>query len=161
MIGIQEYSSGVAKRLSIDLERGDVSETGFWWCRKCHRITELDSPAEGGAADRCTHCGSKKVEWKPPVGEGRAPTSPALPELPEVRLTGRERREVDEEFGEERKRRLPPERRDLRVLARTGYYFCYGCREITELSGRACALCGAQEVEWQEPALPPENGGER
>jgi hypothetical protein len=83
------------------------------------------------------------------------------------------------EYANEKKQRLAAEHRNLKVLAKTGYHFCYGCMEITlpdptrengdevELVPTSeerekpikCVLCGSDKVEWQKPVFnePKEN----
>ena len=52
-------------QLGVDLERQDVSSTGFWWCRKCHRISE---PKDSGDPwPQCVHCGRRTLEHKEPT----------------------------------------------------------------------------------------------
>lgn len=134
-----------AKKLSVDLDRVDVRETGFWWCARCHRVTELLDSDCGLSGRRCTHCHSQKIEWKPALtGGGPVPTPDPLPEfLPEPSEEGKPK---------QKKHRLPPEKRDLRVLARTGYWFCYGCAQVTERDDQeCCVLCTSSKVEWNDP----------
>lgn len=138
---------GVQKKLSADLEKVDVAKTGFWWCLRCQQITELAGPEYN---QHCAHCGSRRVGWKEPVkGKGAISDQTPLPELPAACRRPR----VPDDCQDDTKRRLPIEKRDLRKLAESGYFFCYGCREITEKEGAVCALCGSDKVEWNEPAF--------
>ena len=50
-----------------------MSGAGFWWCRHCHRRTELLEAEHGEWGARCGHCRSLKVEFKAaPVPEREA-----------------------------------------------------------------------------------------
>lgn len=148
-----------AKKLSVDLNKVDVSATGFWWCLACHRITE---PLKQGEYDQqCTHCHSFRIVWKAPVGSVNGAKGSrgekAMQEFNEraaVVVAG-----TRVEFTEEalaKKARLPAEKRNLRVLASTGYYFCFDCLEVTELArekaedgAERCVLCSGKDVRWQ------------
>jgi hypothetical protein len=136
-----------AKELSFELATADLAATGFWWCRRCGRVTELLDSDQGVTGQRCVHCHSLKVEWKPGTGESGPVSDPGpLPQWadpPDPRPM-------------QKLHRLPVEKRDLRMLARCGYWFCYGCNEITEPTAeRECSLCGAAEekVQWNEPVF--------
>jgi hypothetical protein len=137
-----------ARPLSVDLNKVDLAVTGFWWCLRCHRVTELLDSETGLSGRRCAHCRSQRVEWKEPA----APAGPVQPPpaLPEWALEPEER-------PKQKLHRLPSEQRDLRVLARTGYFFCYGCRQISERDEQeCCTLCGSSEIEWNEPVFKEE-----
>ena len=50
--------------------------------------------------------------------------------------------------------RLPRAERDLRVLARSGYFFCRGCDQVSvPAENEACWLCGARLLEWVFPVF--------
>lgn len=135
-----------AKPLRQDLASADVSRTGFWWCDHCKRITEPVDP--GDAYPQCTHCTARRMHWHagtPPDGPIEKP--PALPQW--------HWREPDEGKPRQKMHRLPAEDRDLRVLARIGYWFCMACKEISKRTQQEdCVLCGSSRVEWQAPCLP-------
>lgn len=132
---------------------GDVSATGFWWCLHCHRISEpIDA---GDPYPQCVHCSSRRLEWRAPVKSGEViAVAKALPQLPDPPAPK----------PRQRLHRLPAAERDLRVLVRTGYWFCQGCQEVTQRRKRdgagcvegSCVLCGANQVVWQEPVFDAE-----
>jgi len=132
-----------AKPLRQDLALVDVARTGFWWCDHCKRITEpLDA---GEVYPQCTHCHARRMRWhagQPPDGPISRPE--ALPQW----------REPNEGKPFQKRHRLPQEERNLRLLARTGYWFCFGCKEITKRTEQEeCAWCGSSKVEWQAPVF--------
>lgn len=133
------------RALSRDLSHTDLARTGFWWCQACKRVTELEETARSEGDERCVHCGSGAVEWHPPIGpEPTAAIPIALPQLPIVAVPPKRLRH----------RRLPAEKRDLRVLARSGFYFCGDCENITERDEHdECILCGSANVTWNEPVF--------
>lgn len=52
-------------RINSRLSLIDIAVTGFWFCRGCQRITELEDSNEGGM--RCSICGSFNVRHHLPV----------------------------------------------------------------------------------------------
>lgn len=131
----------------------DVGQTGFWWCSHCRRVTELLDSDTGLSGRRCVRCRAQGVEWK-----GTTKTPPPKPEPAPHWATA----EPDDEGRKAQKlHRLPEEKRDLRLLARTGYWFCYGCRAISERDEQeCCTLCGSARIEWNEPVFKEESKGE-
>ena len=118
----------VAKAMAASAAAG-----GFWWCRHCRRVTELLDADHGERGSRCERCRSLKIEWKAFASE---------PEPARARQA---------------RHRLPAEKRDLRVLARTGYFFCQECEEVTkETEAGDCVLCGAALPTWHAAVLAEE-----
>jgi DNA-directed RNA polymerase subunit RPC12/RpoP len=74
-----------------------ASQTGFYWCLHCRRITEPKDP--GDVYQCCTHCGSRRMEWKQAIPDERPLAEPT---------------------GAVNPKRLPKEKRDLRLLTVTG-----------------------------------------
>jgi hypothetical protein len=55
------------RKLSFDLNLLDLSVSGFWFCRACHKVTE---PLENYAGvNGCLFCSSPRIKWCPPVFE--------------------------------------------------------------------------------------------
>lgn len=51
----------------VDLAPPDAGD-GFWWCRKCHRISEPVDP--GDPWPQCAHCKRRQtLLWKAPSPE--------------------------------------------------------------------------------------------
>lgn len=118
------------------LEDARVSQAGYYWCLRCRRPTELLDSDAGLSGHRCEHCRTEKVEWR----EG-SPEAPHWADPPEPKKA-------------QKLHRLAPEKRDLRLLARSGYWFCNGCNEVTEEDkhGR-CLLCKSDRIEWNDPVF--------
>jgi Zn finger protein HypA/HybF involved in hydrogenase expression len=114
--------------------------SGYYWCLKCRRQTELLDSDVGLAGKRCEHCHSEKIEWR--VG---------TPELPHWAV------DLPEGKPKQTLHRLAPEQRDLRRLAEQGYHFCNGCQNVTEKDKRdRCILCKSDQVEWHDPVFKEE-----
>lgn len=55
------------RKLSFDLNLVDLSRTGFWFCRRCQKVTE---PVENYAGIHgCLFCSSPRIRWNPPIFE--------------------------------------------------------------------------------------------
>ena len=107
----------------------DVCKTGFWWCVRCHQITEVVRPGEYNQG--CGKCGRLNcVVWKQPLVSR------------ENRMSGNR---ATVWVGEDR-------RPNLAVLTMTGYYFCNGCGRITwakkQDGQELCGKCNSTRVEW-------------
>lgn len=48
---------------SKNLDR--ACRNGFWFCRSCQRITNLDT--ETGPYNKCALCGSPRIKWHEPI----------------------------------------------------------------------------------------------
>lgn len=116
-----------------------------WWCGHCHAFVETVDAGE--PYPQCERCKRRGLKWRPteepggPVAAARA--LPQLPEPPEARK-------------KQNRHKLPMEKRNLFVLAETGYWFCYGgCQEITEESEEGCCvLCDAVLHEDRDRVAP-------
>jgi hypothetical protein len=126
----------------------------WWWCRRCH--TYVDLVDHGDAYPQCDHCRSRQVEWREPQADART-------------VAGYERRVQTISFAAAPtapltrvKKHLPADKKDLRKLARTGFWFCYAddCRQITERNEMGeCVCCGAaleEEHNWNPPVFKEE-----
>lgn len=129
------------------------------WCRRCHGYVELKDA--GDAYPQCGHCGSRQVEWREPAPESKAmdgrTVAGVLRRAQTISLQAVEAKPITRV-----KKHLPAEKKDLRKLARTGFWFCYAddCRQITEQNDMGeCVCCGAvleEEVNWTPPAFKDE-----
>ena len=54
-----------ASKMSVDLNIADLCSTGFYFCKSCQRVTELDHAGDYNQC--CAYCGSWRVKWHPPV----------------------------------------------------------------------------------------------
>lgn len=130
----------------------------WWWCRRCHAFVDLKDA--GDAYPQCEECGSRQVEFRRVAeacrpADGRTVAFIKRPEV--VSLEAKPLTRV--------RKHLSKEKKDLRRLVHTGFWFCYAdeCRQITEvLPGRGnigdliCSCCGApltREANWTEPAF--------
>lgn len=55
------------RALSFNLNLVDLSETGFWFCRCCQRVTEPVEHDERGGILICKLCDSPRIKFCPPV----------------------------------------------------------------------------------------------
>lgn len=126
-----------------------TTEQSWWWCRHCHAFVDVEDVGE--AWPQCQRCGTRKVEHRPMEPTLARATVTVLPQCPAVKTVPIEARSVVH------RKRLPAARRDLRVLARTGYWFCYEpeCQTVTEKGeDDCCVLCGVAlvpELNWNAP----------
>ena len=116
---------------------------GFYFCPHCHGPADLVDPGEPHPACVCGHRG---LQWIKVEGSRCAAVAPAADPSP-----------LDAAPMPAR-RRLPKEKRDLRVLARDGYWMCRTCEQITELDAiDRCVLCGSDAwLEWNAPVFSEE-----
>jgi hypothetical protein len=52
------------RHLPYRLNLVELAERGFWYCRGCRRVTELDLD---GPVNCCVLCGCSAVQWREPV----------------------------------------------------------------------------------------------
>lgn len=132
----------------------DPINEGGWFCRQCQVFVPVLDAGEHN--QRCGRCHGYHVEFMPPVSQSSVERDAAagarrLLDLSEQEIAvvaGTRVRHTPEFL--EKKKRLPAEERDLRVLARDGYHFCFSCLEVSKLDEYdQCVLCGSKEVRWQ------------
>jgi hypothetical protein len=137
-----------------------VSESNLqsWhWCRRCHAYVDLKDA--GDVFPQCERCGSRHVEVRQLEPESR-PVDPHVV----AGFVRRAEQTVPKVFSQRAARvrvrkHLPADKKDLRVLVKTGFWFCYAddCRQITERNDMGeCVCCGAaldEEANWTPPAL--------
>lgn len=119
-----------------------MSVSSHWWCLHCRRVTELLESDSGLGGQRCAHCQSLRIEWRP------APA--CAPKLEPVPCWAQG--EPEQGRKAQKIHRLPADKRKLRLLASLGYWFCAACQEVTERDKEdCCVLCGSSRVQWNEP----------
>lgn len=143
---------------------GQGDAQSWWWCRRCHSYTELMDA--GDVYPQCAECHSRHVESRPQAEvaltseEEKERLAIILNQAPQPETVSLEARLLTRV-----KKHLAADKKDLRKLARTGFWFCYAdeCRQITEaLPARGnvgelvCFCCGAaltKEANWSEPVF--------
>lgn len=137
-----------------------------WWCRRCHAYVELMDA--GDVYPQCAECHSRHVVQRSEADQ--ALTSEEEKRRVAVMLAHAPQPEtvsLNASLVAYVKKHLPREKRDLRKLARSGFWFCYAdeCRQITEtrpgpkFGELECVCCGAvltKEANWTAPALTEE-----
>lgn len=117
----------------------------LWWCAHCHSPAELADAGE--VFPMCLKCGSRNVQWI--EREDRVAPIKVAPAL-----------ELVPDSAKSPGKRLPSSKRNLRILAETGYLVCRGCEQITEERNGCCVLCGHADLERVPPVFPKEESHE-
>ena len=106
--------------------------SGYWFCTVCNGPADIEDPGE--AFPRCVKCGERGLRWREVAAAKVVDRRP---------VDGMDRRQGMDASGVTWAR-LALARRDLRLLAAQGYWFCTQCDCVTERrEDGACALCGA------------------
>lgn len=109
-----------------------------WFCIECQAFVEVEDAGDS-SRPRCCQCKGRNVEVR---RETMDPMDPPAPPAPKTR------KQRPPEFVLDAKpvlseKRLDASKRDLKVLAASGYFFCDQCGHVSEPK---CPDCGSRQL---------------